>query len=173
MLGNKNALVILWTGNDMPDYLVEKIAETMTTSGITVPELMKIIYKDQEGLAQCLVREANGVSTVKFDVADNDLAKAIEQAVIYIGKRFEVSLASAKGNLIPFAIELQSALSKARSNIGFNILNMSSDTDDKALIKAVELLSTIPAVIPASLAKKYHITKGVCDVIKQIHNQFT
>lgn len=173
MLGNKNALVILWTGNDMPDYLVEKIAETMTTSGITVPELMKIIYKDQEGLAQCLVREANGVSTVKFDVADNDLAKAIEQAVIYIGKRFEVSLASAKGNLIPFAIELQSALSKARSNVGFNFLNMVADTDDKALIKAVELLSTIPAVIPASLAKKYHITKSVCDVIKQIHNQFT
>ena len=172
MLGNKNALVLLWTGNDLPDYLVTKIAEILTTNWITVPELLKVVYKDQEGLAQCLVREANGVSTVKFDLTDDDLAEAIKQAVIYVGKRFEVSLANAKGNLVPFAIELQSALSQARSNIGFNSLNILSDTDDKALIKAVELLSTVPAVIPPSLAKKYHITRGVCDVIKQIYNQF-
>jgi len=172
MLGNKNALVLLWTGNDLPDYLVTKIAEILTANRITVPELLKVVYKDQEGLAQCLVREANGVSTVKFDVTDDSLAKAIEQAVTYIGKRFEASLTNAKGNLVQFAIELQSALSQARSNIGFNSLNMLSETDDKALIKAVELLSTVPATIPAPLAKKYHITKSVCDVIKQIYNQF-
>lgn len=172
MLGKKNALVIFWTGNDMPDYLVGKIAETLTTNGVTVPELLKVVYKDQEGLTKCLIHEANSVSTIKFDITDDSLAKALEQAIIYIGKRFEVSLANAKGNLVPFAIELQSALSKARSNIGFNILNMSEDTDDRALIKAVELISTTSAVVPASLAKKYHMTKNVFDVIKQIHNQF-
>lgn len=172
MLGNKNAVVILWTGNDLPDMLVKQIADILISNGITVPELLKIVYKDQEGLAQCLIKESNGVSTVKFDVTDDETAKAVEQAVIYIGKRFEVSLMNTKGNLVQFAIELQSALSKARNSIGFNSLNVLSNMEDNALIKAVELLSTVPAVIPVPLAKKYHITKPVCDIIKQIYNQF-
>lgn len=172
MLGNKNALVLLWTGNELPDYLAGKIAEVLTTNGITMPEMLRMIYKDQDGLAQCLIRETNGTSTIKFDVTDDKLAEAIKQAVIYIGKRFEVSLVSAsKGNLVNFALELQQAVSKAHNNAGFNVLNISEE--DKALIGAVELISTVNAIIPSSLAKKYHFTKQVCDVIKQIHNQFT
>jgi hypothetical protein len=171
MLGNKNALVILWTGNDIPDHLIGKIGDVLVSNNVTIPEMLKIVYKDQEGLSQCLIREANGVSTIKFDITDDKVAEAIRQAIIYIGKRFEASLTNAKaGNLVPFALELQSALSKARSNASFNILCV--DADDKALINAVELIATTSAEVPASFAKKWHFSKSVVDVIKQIHNQF-
>lgn len=170
MLSNKNALVVMWTGNEVSDDLIKKIAEYLVDSGVTIPELLKIIYKDQDGIAQCMVREANGVQTIRFDVTTDELAEALKQAIIFIGKRFEASLTNARGNLVPFALELQQALSKARSAVGFNFLGVSNE--DKALIKAVELIATTNAVIPKPLAQKYHITKQVCDIVRQIHNQF-
>lgn len=170
MLNNKNALVILWTGNDIPDDLVREIGEIMTRNGVCIPETMKIVYKDQDGLAQCLIREVNGVSTIKFDVATDELAEALKQAVILIGKRFENLLVNTR-NLTPFALKLSSELSKAKNNVSFNILGASDE--DKALVRAVELISTTKAVIPATLAKKYHFTKEVCETIKIVFNQFT
>ena len=170
MQNSKNALVILWTGNPISEYLVQKIVEPFIVNNVTTPELLTFVYKDQDGLANCLVKEANGISTIKFDIVDDKLSEALEKSIIYIGKRFEASLINAKGNLVFFAIDLQSALTKARTNASFNSIGISDD--DKALINAVELLATTKAIIPASLAKKYHMNKSVFDVIKQIHNQF-
>ena len=170
MLNEKNALVILWTGNKMPEELVATIGNTLIVNGITIPEHLTVVYKDAEGVAKALVREANGISTLHIDIADNHTTEAVRQAVVYIGKRFEASLTNTKGNLTEFALKLNNAVQIAHSNIGFNPI--SDNEQDRALIKAVEVISTVDAVIPATLARKYHITKQVCDVIKMVYNQF-
>ena len=107
MQNSKNALVILWTGNPISEYLVQKIVEPFIVNNVTTPELLTFVYKDQDGLANCLVKEANGISTIKFDIVDDKLSEALEKSIVYVGKRFEASLINAKGNLAFFAIDLR------------------------------------------------------------------
>lgn len=171
MSGNKNALVLLWTGNEMPEDMVMLIKDILIKNGITIPEYLVAVYKDAEGIANSLVKEADGISTFRIDIADNQVAEALKQAIIFIGTRFEASLINAKGNnLAQFTLELHTAVQSAHNNIGFNPYGGSEQ--ERALVKAVKLISTTSAVIPSSLARKYHITKQVCDVIKLVHNQF-
>lgn len=167
MLSKKNALVLLWTGNDLPDYLVEKIADILTTNGITMPELLKVVYKDEEGLATALIQEHNGVTTVKFNVKDDQ--SPLEEALTYICKRFEVSLHDTTNGLITFALKLQTELNDAGVTISCNPLNASDD--DKALTNAVEIIAT--SSITPTLLRKHHISSNVIKIIKQIYNLFT
>ena len=48
MQNSKNALVILWTGNPISEYLVQKIVEPFIVNNVTTPELLTFVYKDQD-----------------------------------------------------------------------------------------------------------------------------
>ena len=170
MLNKKNALCLLWVGNEIPDRLVISIKDLLVGNGITIPEMLTIVYKDEDGIAQSLIKEANGVSTIRFDITDKTTEDAFRRALAYIGERFEVSLSNTKAGLVPFALDLQSQLSKARNNISFN--PMFVKREDKLLNDAITLIATTNIPIPQGLKKKLRITEEVRDTIKQIYNQF-
>lgn len=162
-----NALILLWKGENLPDYLVKKIAEILTTNGICIPEMLTIKYKDEDGVTNALLRDTNSTICVK---KESDVSEAIRNAVIYISKRFEASLKGTNGpvgNIAMFALELSSAVTAARHNMSF----IGVGTNDE-LLTAIEILSTSTAVIPASLAKKYHFNQNVVDVIKKVYNSY-
>lgn len=165
MSGKKNAVIILYTGDDLPDYVVEQIAKILLSSGITVPELLTVIHKDQEAISEALLRDATAIPLVQ-EATKDDLAEAIKAAIVYIGKRFEASLTNTKGNMVPFAMELSTALEEDSVNSAFNVLNPKTE-----LRKAVELLSETEYVIPAHLARKYHFTENVVNTIKFVYKK--
>ena len=164
---NNNALVLLWMGENLPDYLVEKIAEILLNNGICIPEMLTIKYKDEDGLANTLIRDAN-TNKIQFETVDNsnNIAEAVKQSVIYIGKRFEASLKGTNGNLALFALELNAACISARDIISFSGTNSGTE-----ILKAVEILATTDAIIPSPLAKKYHFTQNVVEVIKKVYQR--
>lgn len=161
-----NALILLWKGEDLSDYLVQKVAEFLVLNGICTPEMLTIKYKDEDGVANALLRDvsqATVVSTVKTD--DVEVEQAVKNAVIYIGERFKDSLRRVE--ILNFTIELYNAVTTARRNISF----VGVGTKDE-LLTAVEILSTANATIPSSLAKKYHFTQDVIKVIKKVYNSY-
>lgn len=166
-----NALIILWKGDQITDSMVQKLAEFLTLNGICTPEMLTIKYKDEEAIAKALIRDvisANDVNIVKSE--DADLAEAVKQSVIYIGKRFENVLSGTNNslsNIAMFAIELSNAVITAKRNTSF----LGVGTNDE-LLTAIQILSTTNAVIPASLARKYHFNQNVINVIKKIYNSY-
>lgn len=165
-----NALILLWKGEDLSDYLVQKVAEFLVLNGICTPEMLTIKYKDEDGVANALLRDvsqATVVSTVKTD--DIEVEQAVKNAVVYIGERFKDSLIHTYDNvgIANFTIELYDAVTTAKRNISF----VGVGTKDE-LLTAVEILSTANATIPSPLAKKYHFTKDVIKVIKKVYNSY-
>lgn len=167
MAGNKYALVLLWTGDPLPTEVLESVVSVLTQNGITIPELVKAIYKDQRGIADSIIADEKSVQvkteTVGTTFEQIDNMEAIKQSVIYIGKRFEASLASAKGNMTQFAIELAHA---------YNMAKHSEYMDKEPILSAVEIISTKTGIIPRTLAREYHFTNKVVETIKAIYHQF-
>lgn len=168
MKQNNNALIVLWKGDAIPDYLVQKIAEVLTLNGVCTPEMLTIKYKDEEGIANALLRDIKTYPTLQATIGNLTAAESVKQAVIYIGTRFENSLTGTNGNLAAFALELSVAVNMAKSKVVIEATEMSDDPY-KRLIKAIDILSTTNAVIPANLAKKYHFTQNVVEVIKRVY----
>lgn len=165
-----NALVLLWKGDQLPDYLVKKVAELLITNGICTPEMLTIKVLDEEAVTKAVIKDIDCAVAGSTATVDHNLAEAVKQAVVYIGKRFEASLKGTNGpigNIALFAIELSNAVATARRNTSF----IGVGTNDE-LLTAIEILSTINAVIPSSLAKKYHFTQNVVDVIKKVYDSY-
>lgn len=171
MQNKKNAIVILYTGDELPDYVAGKIVEQLATSGVTIPEMVKLIYKDEQEITNVMIKEhpVEAIKVEEHKESTDYLAEAIKQAVVYIGKRFEGSLTNTNGNYIAFAMQLAEALSEERINGSFNIL---SPGDKTPLHTAVEVLSKNEYVIPKPLARKYHFTQQVIETIKIIYKRF-
>ena len=160
-----NALILMWNGNSLPDYLIGKIAEILTTNNVCIPEMLTIKLKDEEAIAKALIRDS---STIQISQPKNeDVSEAVKSAVVYIGTRFADSLRMANGaasNMVTFAVELTNAVISAKRNISF--VGVGSNDE---LLTAIEILSTTNAIIPSSLAKKYHFSQNVVNVIKKVY----
>jgi hypothetical protein len=165
-----NALVLLWKGDQLPDYLVKKVAEVLITNSVCIPEMLTIKVMDEDAVTNALLNKVSASNNVTVVKNENELAEAVKQAVIYIGKRFEASLNGTNGpigNIALFAIELSNAVAIARRNTSF----IGVGTADE-LLTAIEILSTTNAVVPTTLAKKYHFTQNVVDIIKKVYNSY-
>ena len=169
---NNHALIILWSGKDIPDFLVAEIAEILSKNRIAVPELMHIIYKDQAGIADSIIRDCNGESlsvNIKSELEEEQ--EAIKNAIVYIGERFATDLANKNGGLLTFAVHLTEQVSKARVNTSMNTLVV--DENDKALLNAVEIIATKRNDIPMNAARLKNISPKAINVISQVYYQFT
>ena len=162
---NNHALILLWRGKNLPDYLLEKIGEVLTVNGVTVPELLKATYMDQEGIAQALVRDS-GKIIFDVDSVEDETLTAINNAIVYIGERYK-SLLSHK-QYLGFAVTLSGDVNKANINTSFNVENINEN--DKALLNAVEILAT-SNLNNTEITKKYNISKQVLNIITQVYNQ--
>jgi len=172
-----NALILLWCGNQPSNYIVEQIMNFLCSSGLCTSEKLTVIYKDKDSIANALledVKDENAIANALLkDVKDtlvvkttNSDAEAVKNAVIYIGRRFEDSLTGANRNLTKFGIELSKAVANAQQRISFNAAPSNGDE----ILKAVEIISTITASIPQTLARRYHFTQNVVDVIKTVYH---
>lgn len=161
-----HSIVILWAGNNCPDEVIEAIANVIATSGVAIPELMTIQYKDQDGLAALLTKEAIAATQAK---SENSIESALENAIKFIGIKYENELKV--GNRVPlFAMKLQKDASDAYSMRGFNMLD--PESNPRSLWKAIEIIATADGVIPPTLAKKYHFNNTVVSIIKHIYNEY-
>lgn len=151
-----NALIAYWSGNNIPDHLTEKIAELLIINNICKPEDLKIIYKDEKGIAETLLKDI-----VPFTPQAHEFTtvnrEAVKNAIIYIGENFALSLVHAKktGNLVPFMCKL--------------IYEYRKKTDNR-LMAAVEILSTKDATIPQSLIEKYNFSQNIINIIKEVYH---
>lgn len=162
---SNNALILLWKGQNLPDNLIKKIAEVLLTNQVCIPEMLTIKYKDEESVANALIRDCNTTATII--TPENGVSEAVKQAVIYIGTRFEKTLNVPNGDLTAFTIELSLAFRDEKGVISFEDANPTRE-----LYNAVEIIATEKAVIPRTLARKYHFTQKVCDIIKKIYNAY-
>lgn len=164
---NSHALVIMWNGDDLPDYISQKIGEMLIVNNISKAENVTVVYKDANGIASSLLRD---LTNLRQDNDADATAEAIRNAAIYIGKRFEASLTSTNsiGNLTTFAIELSNAVTLARRSLSFTSVGSSDE-----LLSAIEILSTKEGTIPSAIARKYHITQNVINVIKKVYNSYS
>lgn len=155
-----NAIVVLWSGNNLPDYLSQKIGELLINNGICEPENITIIYKDSDGVAKSLIHDTMCNEIVQ-NVSKNPELEAITHSVVYIGKRFE-PLIDTNGSLLQFAITLASEAKMAKKNAY-------RTADENALLSAIEIIVNNYALIPKSLAKEYRFTTRVVNVIREVY----
>jgi uncharacterized protein (DUF111 family) len=155
-----NALIILWSGDKISDYQVGKIMEQLVLSGIAEQQNITVVYKDEDSIANALLREATVTGVVVTDQKEPSVTEAIKNAVIYIGKRFEVSLASTNADLTSFTIELVRAVNAAKAT-GY----------EPELLNAIEILSTSTGKIPGKLVEQYHFTKQAIAIIKKVYKR--
>lgn len=158
-MSKKHILILMWDGKELSEDALSQIATVLVQHRITVPELLTSVYKDEQGIADSLVKE---VSVFKVE-AENDNAEALKAAIIYIGKRFEVALTNTNGDLSTFAAELSNACTIDRVEMRWN------GGVKSELLKAVDIISEADAIIPPSLARKYHFSSRVVAIIKQVH----
>lgn len=163
---SNNALVLQWKGELLPDYLTQKIAELLIINRICIPEMLTIKYIDEEGIAKILIRDTAQSTVVVKNTSDDE--EAIKNAVIYIGERFKDTLISANkhGDVLLFAIELLDAAIVAKRGISFTGVGSNNE-----LLTAIKILSETTGVIPTALAKKYHFSQKIVDVIKEVYNK--
>ena len=162
MNNKNNALVIIWKGNNIPDELAQYVAKVLISNDICEPEKITVKVLDEDAVTAALLQKTQNINNII--VEDENRAEAVKQAVIYIGERFKDSLMGTNGligNVAAFAIELSNAVTTARRN-----------TSNDELLTAIKILSTTKAIVPPSLAKKYHFTQSVVDVIKKVYNSY-
>lgn len=151
-----NALIILWSGTQIPDELVYALEKKMASCGITTHDDITMLRMDESDIAEALLSSA----ITKDTAVETTTAEAIKSAVVYIGKRFEVSLASTNADLTSFTIELAQAVNAAKAT-GY----------EPELLNAIEILSTSTGEIPGKLVKQYHFTKQVIAIIKKVYKR--
>lgn len=157
----KHALVFLWSGAQPSNEIIEAIADVLITRGMCIPELLTAIYKDENGIANDILH----TTTLQKHSEKDEIAEAVKNAVVYIGKRFENALTNE--NLTAFVVELANSVQLAKRDLDFKSIASSGIE----LLNAIEIISTANAIIPVTLAKKYHFTDEVVKIIKEVYHK--
>lgn len=105
MSNSSHCIVILYNGNDMPEFaqnaVMAQLVQVLVDRGLCIPELVTAVYKDSEGIAASIARD---VLAAKQQVVEPVVENPVENALIYLKKRYEKELNSA--NLIPLVLKL-------------------------------------------------------------------
>lgn len=152
-----NAIVITYVGESPSQALVEKLAGMLVGNGVTFPELLKIVTKDDESIADALLQSTELQSTESQVVEAFDKTTA---AAIFIGKKFAKTLTS-DDNYRAFAIALAKAVINAKSY---------NSEENAALLNAMETIANCEAIKLHKIARFYRITNDAINVIRQVYN---
>lgn len=123
-----NALVIMWSGKDIPDHIVAKIAELLIANKVCIPELLTIKSLNEDDITKAI-----SVKTIDANPASEN-TRAIQNAFEYIGTRFATSL----NNSTPaFAACIANAvaIAKTKLEVGYSL-----QEDELALMNAIRIL---------------------------------
>lgn len=156
---SNNALVIVWNGDTLSDYMTERIGQFLLANGICKPENLTIKFLDEGAIANALLRDS---TKIVFDTTGHGVSaetvnvkEALESAIIYISEKFARELNHETGGIVQFTLSLSSAIVAG----------------DLRLRNAVEIISTTTQPIPRSLAKRYNFPQYAVGAIKQIYER--
>ena len=144
-----NAIVILYTGDKIPDTVVKNAADAL--SDFTDENaVVKLCTLDTASIATAIVGETAKKYTVNVQHEKSEEQEAIESAILYISGLFGKLLA-------------EKAISKFKLLLAMNIAS------DAKLKTAIEILSTKEYTLSIKFMKKYHFSKSVIDAIKDVY----
>ena len=153
MSKSNNAIIVTWIGNTPSDDVITAIAAVLVNSGVTIPEMMTIITKDEDGVANALLRDTDGKTDIMSNTND-----ARTSAIILIGKRFEDTLTGTNGDYIPFMIALLHAVAEAKKH---------HTEENVALVNAISVIAEMDKI--PKIARMYHITNEAIRIIRQVY----
>lgn len=165
---SSNALIILWHGRELSDNDVHLVADILCRKGcIQSSDDITIVKKDENAIAKSLLATAAVETSFVADGLKTSVHEEVENAIIYIGERFDASLKGTNTvtGLVTFAMNLTAAVTAARNNI-------EETTHDSALLNAVSIIKKNCTSINynSTLAKSHHFTKKVIEVICNVYN---
>lgn len=153
MTASSKAIIILYKGRELPNEAAQEIVAVLGRYGVTIPEMVDMTYKDKEAIAQALLRDSK---SSMIEIHREEEPDAVTHAVVYIGELFKMFLADEKDDLTTFTVML---------------LNKCKDQLDSELLAAVEIIGTTEySKIRKNVAKKYHFTPKVYNIIKHIYD---
>jgi hypothetical protein len=120
---NKHAIVILYAGSDKdPGYdVIESLANTVVTAGLSVPELIEIKHFDSDSIGKAIIAKAINVKPVQ------QKSELLKQSVIYMVEKYKGIPEANRG-----AVIFRDAI-KARH---------CEDDDSKAFNRAIDTITT-------------------------------
>lgn len=148
-----HAIVILYNGRNIGEEefasLAASIVDLLFNTGITIPELTTMTYKDSEDLAKLLMKEAAG--TVKKAKNERDKKDdPVENALKYLSVRYKTFFENR--DVLALAFQLNK-----------DIIQNSNDT---ALLNALKIVCEDETVYEPQL-KKYGISRDALNTIQK------
>jgi hypothetical protein len=128
-----NALVIMWSGKEAPNYIIAKIAELLIANKVCIRKLLTIKSLNEDDITKAI-----SMKTIDANPTD-ETTNAVQNAFEYIGTRFAVSL----NNCTPaFAACIADAvaIAKTKSEMDYNL-----QEDELALMNAIRILQKADA----------------------------
>ena len=148
-----HAIVILYNGRDIREEefasLAASIVDLLFNTGITIPELTTMTYKDSKDLTKLLLKETAGKA--KHETAKKDEKyDPVENALTYISTRYKTFF----GNRDTLALAFQ--LNK----------DLIQNPNDTALFNALKIICEDETVYEPQL-KKYGISRDALNTIQK------
>lgn len=150
---SNNAIIITWIGDSPTDNIIAELATVLIDNRVTIPEMMTIITKDEDGVANALLRDTDSKNDSTSNINDAKTA-----AVVLIGKRFEDTLTGTNGDYIPFMMALLHEIAEAKRK---------HTEEGVALVNAITIIAEMDKV--PKIARMYHITNEVIRIIRQVY----
>lgn len=150
---SNNAIIITWIGNNPTDDIITAIADVLVNNRIAIPEMITITTKDENGVANALLRDVDSKNDSTSNINDARTA-----AIILIGKRFEDTLTGTSGDYIPFTMALLHGIAEAKKK---------HTEEGVALINAITIIAEMDRI--PKIARMYHITNEVIRIIRQVY----
>lgn len=151
------AIIITYNG-EMIDPSAQKALASLLIDhfGARASEITMVL-KDSKGIAETLLRDSQHQIKI-VDQPQLSAEEALEQAIIYIGEKFEIDLSNKDDDAFgAFAFSLAQELTEGR---------------DENVRTAVEIIATTQGKISKRLCVKYKINSKVLNLIKVCYNRY-
>ena len=160
MPNSTHCIVILYNGNDIPDFaqnaIMEQLVQTLVDRGICIPELTTVVYKDSEGVAASIARD---VLAAKQQVVEPIVENPVTNALVYLKNRYEKELSNS--NLIPLVLKLTDDIRAHRASVA------KGEEGDILLMNSLEIIST-KGITVAELTV-HGITERAINAMQQVY----
>lgn len=160
MLSNTHCIVILYNGNDIPEFaenaIMAQLVQVLVDRGLCIPELVTVVYKDSEGVAASIARD---VLAAKQQVVQPVVEDPVENALVYLKERYKNELSNS--NLIPLVLKLTDDIRAHRR------LTAEGKEGDILLMNSLEIIST--KGIATSKLIKHGISERAMNAMEQVY----
>ena len=151
------AIIVIYNGKMIDTDAQKALASLLVDFFGAKASEITMVLKDSKGIAETLLRDQQHEVKVE-DQTQLSEKEALEQAIIYIGEKFETDLSSKNNDAFgAFAFSLAQELTEGR---------------DENVRTAVEIIATTQEKVSKQLCVKYKINSKVLNLIKICYNRY-